>query len=299
MLARAWAIILATACLTPSASFAQRLGPRDVDTLPSRPPQLRALYGPDSLQVGELRLPPGSGPFPLAVVIHGGCWTRGYATLKNTAAVASALLDDGIATWNIEYRQGGDPGGGWPNSFLDVGSAVDYVRILAASYPIDLNRVVLIGHSAGAHLALWAAGRPHLAAQSTVRGKNPLSVRAAVAIDGPADLGALVGPDTRICGKPVIAPFMGGTPAEVAERYRDGSPAEMLPLGVRQYLVSATVLTPADAHAYESAARLRGDSTTVMTVTTGGHFGVIAPGTPSWEPVHDIIREAFGLAPRH
>lgn len=244
---RIWMIISAMTCLTASSASAQRLGPRDVDTLPSRPPQLRTSYGPDSLQFGELRLPRGPGPFPLAVVIHGGCWTKGFATLTNTAAVASALLDDGIATWNIEYRQMGDPGAGWPNTFLDVGAGVDYVRTLAAQYPLDLRRVVLIGHSAGAHLALWASGRTHLTAQSIVRGPNPLTVSAAVAIDGPADLGSLVGPDTRICGKPVIAPLMGGTPAEVPERYRNASPKEMLPLGVRQYLVSAVVLTARDA----------------------------------------------------
>ncbi len=153
----------------------------------------------------------------------------------------------------------------------------------------------MIGHSAGAHLALWGAGRPHLAAKSSVRGQNPLVVRAAVAIDGPGDLGSLVGPDARICGKPVIAPFMGGTPAEVPDRYRDGSPKAMLPLGARQYLVSAAVLTLADAQAYQTAARARGDSAAVLNVTTGGHFGVIAPGTPFWPPVHQLIREAFGL----
>lgn len=295
---RLWIAVTAISCLTASSVVAQRLSPRDIDTLPSRPPQLRTAYGDDSLQFGELRLPSGPGPFPLAVVIHGGCWTRGFATLRNTAAVASALLDDGIATWNIEYRQMGDPGGGWPNTFLDVGAGVDYVRTLASRYPLDLNRVVVLGHSAGAHLALWAAGRPHLNAHSIVRGQNPLPVRAAVAIDGPGDLGALVGPDARICGKPVIAPLMGGTPGEVPERYREASPKAMLPLGVRQYLVSAMVLTASDAQAYENAARASGDSATVLSVTTGGHFGVIAPGTPFWLPVHEFIRAAFGLPPR-
>jgi hypothetical protein len=72
----------------------------------------------------------------------------------------------------------------------------------------------------------------------------------------------------------------------------------MLPLGVRQYLVSAAVLTPADAQAYETAARARGDSATVLSVTTGGHFGVIAPGTPFWPPVHEFIRQAFGMVGR-
>lgn len=295
---RTWMNAIAVTCLSVSSLSAQRIGPRDVDTLPSRPPQLRAAYGADSLAFGELRLPSGSGPFPVAVVIHGGCWTKGFATLQNTAAVASALVDDGIATWNVEYRQAGDAGGGWPNTFLDVGAAVDYLRTLAAKYPLDLGRVVLLGHSAGAHLALWAAGRPHLGSGSSVRGRDPLTVRAAVAIDGPGDLGSLVGPDARICGKPVIAPLMGGTPAAVPERYHDASPKEMLPLGVRQYLVSAVVLTPADAHAYETAARALGDSATVLSVTTGGHFGVIAPGTPFWPPVHDFIRQAFGLIER-
>jgi pimeloyl-ACP methyl ester carboxylesterase len=240
-----------------SPAAAQRIGPRDVDTLPSRAPQHRAAYGTDSLQFGELRLPNGPGPFPVAVVIHGGCWTRGFATLKNTAAVASALVDDGIATWNIEYRQVGDPGGGWPNTYLDVAAGVDYLRTLADRYPLDLGRVFVIGHSAGAHLALWAAGRPRLDARSPIRVSNPLPVRGAVAIDGPGDLGALVGPDARICGKPVIAPLMGGTPAEVPERYRDGSPREMLPLRSQQFLVSAAVLDSVSARAYETGPRCR------------------------------------------
>ena len=88
---------------------------------------------------------------------------------------------------------------------------------------------------------------------------------------------------------------MGGTPTEVPERYREASPKAMLPLGVRQYLVAAAVLALPDAQAYETAARARGDSARVLSVTTGGHFGVIAPGTPFWLPVHEFIREAFGL----
>ena len=292
---RAFISVAVISSLAASPASAQRIGPRDVDTLPSRVPQLVAPYGPDSLQFGHLRLPDGRGPFPLAVVIHGGCWTKGFATLKNTAAVASALLDDGIATWNIEYRQVGNPGGGWPNTFLDVGAGVDHLRTLATQYPLDLSRIVIVGHSAGAHLALWAAGRPHLASGSIIRGQNPLEVRAAVAIDGPGDLAGLVGPDARICGAPVIAGLMGGTPAAVPERFREASPKEMLPLGVRQYLVSAAVLTGVDAQGYEAAARAAGDSALVLVVTSGGHFGVIAPGTTSWPPVRAFIRQALGL----
>jgi acetyl esterase/lipase len=219
----------------------------------------------------------------------------GFATLKNTAPLASALTEVGIATWNIEYRQVGDAGARWPGTFLDIGAGVDYLRTLAEKYPIDLTRVTLVGHSAGAHLALWGAGRSVLPKESPVRGPNPLRVAAVVAIDGPADLIGLVGPDARICGKPVIAPLMGGTPAEQPARYRDGSPQEMLPLGVSQYLVAAAVLGVDDALRYQARARAAGDSLTVLPVTNGNHFDVIAPGRAAFPAVLSFIRQAMGL----
>ncbi len=282
--------------LTASSANAQaRFGPRQVDSLPSRAPTLVARYGTDSLQFGELRMPDGPGPFPVAVVIHGGCWTVGFATLRNTAPLASALTDLGVATWNIEYRQVGNPGGGWPGTFTDVAAGIDHLRALATSYPLDLERVTLVGHSAGAHLALWGAGRPRLPTGSPVRGESPLRARAAVAIDGPADIISFVGPDARICGKPVIAPLMGGTPSEQPARYRDASPREMLPLGVPQYLVAAPVLTADEAQQYQAAARTLGDSVTVLAVTDGNHFDVIGPGRTAFAAVLALLRRAIGL----
>jgi acetyl esterase/lipase len=278
-----------------SASAQQRFGPRQVDSLPSRAPTLVARYGTDSLQVGELRMPSGTGPFPVAVVIHGGCWAVGFATLKNTAPLASAITDLGVATWNIEYRQVGNPGAGWPGTFLDIGAGIDYLRTLAKDYPLDLARVVLVGHSAGAHLALWGAGRPRLSAESAVRGQNPLPVSAAVAIDGPGDIISLVGPDARVCGRPVIAPLMGGTPTEQPERYRTGSPQEMLPLGVPQYLVAAQLLRADEALRYQTRGRAVGDSVAVLSVTNAGHFDVIGPGRDAFPSVLTFIRQAIGI----
>ena len=112
----------------------QRLRPGDVDALPASKPTAVEKYGNDSLQFGELRLPKGPGPFPVAVIIHGGCWTKGFATVRNTAASASALTEKGVATWNIEYRQVGDSGGGWPGTFLDWGTAADHLRVVAKTY---------------------------------------------------------------------------------------------------------------------------------------------------------------------
>ena len=285
------------ACLLAATTVSAQggFGPRDVDALPSSAPTLVAQYGTHALAFGELRIPSGTGPFPVAVVIHGGCWTVGFATLKNTAPLASALTEVGVATWNIEYRQVGDSGAGWPGTFLDVGAGVDYLRTLAEKYPIDLARVALIGHSAGAHLALWSAGRSVLPKESPVRGPNPLRVAAAVAIDGPADVGGLVGRDAQICGKPVIAPFMGGTPAEQPARYHDGSPQEMLPLRVPQFLVAAAVLTQEDAQRHQARGRSAGDSVTVLPITNGNHFDVIGPGRAAFPAVLSFIRQAMGL----
>src|SRR5688500_10580752 len=103
---RTLAIAAAIALGLSTQLVAQRLRPRDVDALPARAADARISYSPaDPLQFGELRLPTGNGPFPVAIVIHGGCWMSKFATLQNTAALSDALRDAGVATWNIEYRR--------------------------------------------------------------------------------------------------------------------------------------------------------------------------------------------------
>lgn len=274
--------------LAAGAAGAQGVSPADVDALPQTPPLLVEKYGPGELQFGELRLPEGKGPFPLAVVIHGGCWTKGFATLRNTAPIASALAAKGLATWNIEYRQVGDDGGGWPGTFQDWGAAVDHVRVLAKNHPIDLARVSVIGHSAGAHAALWVAARNRFKPDHPLAGKDPVAVDAVFALDGPTDLASLVGRDAEVCGMPVIVPLMGGTPAEQPERYAEGSPAQMLPLGARQFLVASAVLAPTAALAHAQAAGAKGDAVQVLAINTG-HFEVIAPGREEWRSVEGLI----------
>ena len=121
--------------IVPVVAGAQFLRPRDVDALPSRAADARIAYGTDSLQFGDLRVPAGRGPFPVAVVIHGGCWQHNFASLQNTAALSDALRDAGVATWNVEYRRSDNPGGGWPGTFLDVAVATDSLRSIATRYP--------------------------------------------------------------------------------------------------------------------------------------------------------------------
>lgn len=160
-------------CSAETPLRAQYLNPSDVNALPSKPPDARIFYGRDPLQFGDLRLPKGSGPHPVAIVIHGGCWLSAMADLRNTAALADALRDNGVATWNIEYRREDSPGGGWPGTFQDVAHAADFLRQIALKYSLDLGRVVALGHSSGGHLALWLAARHRLPGDSECMQRSP------------------------------------------------------------------------------------------------------------------------------
>lgn len=270
----AWvaAAVLAAACLPAAHADAP-------------PPVTVVRYGPDELRQGELRLPAGTGPFPVAVVIHGGCWLAKLDSLKGTAPLAQALADRGIATWNIEYRRLGNAGGGWPGSFEDVAAGVDHLRELARSQPLDLGRVIVVGHSAGAHMALWAASRPKLA--PPYGGAGALRPAGVVAIDGPGELTPFIGIDQQICGEPVVVPLLGGTPQERPEVYRIATPRAHLPLGLAQLFVVAEL--GGLMQAYIADARAAGDRVEVLTPAGADHFDIIAPGKPNGAKVADFI----------
>ncbi|GAC1566836.1 MAG: hypothetical protein NVS3B14_10990 [Ktedonobacteraceae bacterium] len=132
---------------------------------------VRLAYGPEYLQFAELYLPDRSGPHAVIPLIHGGYWRARY-DLTLMVGLAEDLARRGYAAWNIEYRRIGDAGGGWPGTFLDVARAVDYLRVLAPRYQLDLQRVAPIGHSAGGHLAFWLAARPRIGADSPLAGSS-------------------------------------------------------------------------------------------------------------------------------
>ena len=283
-------IALATlGILFPLAAQADHLSPRDLAQRPASRPVLTEAYGPDPLQIGDLRMPKGRGPFPLAIIIHGGCFTKGFATKTYMAPLASALADQGIATWNIEYRQVGDSGGGWPGTYLDWGAASDHVKQLASRYPLDLDRIVAVGHSAGATAALWIAARSSLPPTSEVRGGSPLKLAAAVAIDGPVDLAEWIGADQQICGKPVVANLLGGKPQAVPDHFAQGSPIALLPIKVPQFLIVSTVLTDGEARQYRHAAQAAGDHVAITLLNDAGHFDMLAPGAKPWATVEHVI----------
>jgi len=287
------------ALMASSAMVRADLHPNEVAALQASPPDKVSSYGEDPLQFGELRLPRGAGPFPVVVVIHGGCWTRGFATVDYTDVLAAEITAMGYATWNIEYRQVGDPGAGWPGTFQDWGHALDHLRVLAETEPLSLEQGVVIGHSAGAHAALWLGVRAGLRDAAYLTGKSPLRPHAVVAIDGIADLGAWIGADAAVCGKPVIAPLVGGTPQEVPERYALASPIENTPLGISQYLVASKVMTPEMARKYAETARSHGDDVRVLQVVGGGHHDIMAPTTGQWrEQMRPFLEELLSREAR-
>lgn len=259
-------------------------------------------YGSAPAQVLEVRVPPGRGPFPVAVLIHGGCFSTRYGSPAYMAPLADALLARGVASVNIGYRRVGERGGGWPGTFRDVGAAMDSVRALAPRFRLDASRLVVAGHSAGATLALWTATRGRLARDSDLYAVRPLLPRAVVAVDGPGALGRFIGQDAEICGGSVIAPLFGGTPARVPRRYADADPQRRLPLGVPQYLVRGGLEQPDDA--YVAAARAGGDR--VAYARPAGkvsHFTVLMPwhrdGAPTLTFLARAVADASRPTPSH
>lgn len=253
----------------------------------------RIAYGADAaLQYGELLVPPGEGPFPLVVLIHGGCWRARFGSAAAMEPLAEALAGLGIATWNIEYRRVGNSGGGWPGTFLDVSAATDYVQALAERHPIDPSRVIALGHSAGAHLALWTAARAKLPQASALYRPSPLRLRGVVALGGPADLRALRA--DAICGWGTLEALAGGTLEAVPEHYAQASPAALLPLGVPQLLVTGASdrLVPTRLLApYEQAAQRAGDRVALREVPGANHRDLIVPDSDVWPVVRDGVRE--------
>ena len=160
------------------------------------------VYGPEPLQFGDLRLPSGSGPHPVVMMIHGGYWQAIY-NLTHAGHLCLDLAAHGIATWNVEYRRIGDPGGGWPGALDDVSRALEHLSVLAEDYPLDITRAVVMGHSAGGHLALLVARRA------------PVSLRAVVSLSGVVDLRTT---DSQGDDNGLITRMLGGSTGGCARR---------------------------------------------------------------------------------
>jgi acetyl esterase/lipase len=269
------------------------MAPGELHKLPTRPPDHRSGYGADPNQAGELRLPAGRGPHPVAVLVHGGCWKAEYATLRDLAAMGDALKDEGIASWNIEYRRPRQQGSGWPGTYLDVGHAIDHLRQLATKFALDLSRVVVVGHSAGGHLAMWSGARHRLSVKSALRIPNPLPLRGVVNLAGTIDMTENVAHMESKCRDTVVTTLLGGTPSAVPERYREVSATAMLPLQVPQVLIwgeHEDFIPLPLAQRHVNMAIKAGDKARLIVVPAAGHFESASPASGAWPVVLGAIR---------
>lgn len=222
----------------------------------------------------ELRLPEGDGPFPLAVIFHGGCWKAGIANQAYMAPLATRWQQQGIATLNVDYREVGD-GGGWPGSFEDWQAAAGLIAEVAGEHPIDRSRVTLVGHSAGALPAQWLAMTQD--SEGPLGAREALAVRAAIVLDGPADVGGEREAFDTLCEFSSVDPFMGGAPGEVPIRYAAISPLSHAPKLEELLFVQAVL--PSAPEAVQAAIRAAGTKLEVRANPGASHFEILTPGT--------------------
>lgn len=235
------------------------------DILTDAPPpaaDARIAYGAEPLQFGDLRVPAGDGPFPLALVLHGGYWQATY-NLIHTGHMCEALRDAGIASWNVEYRCTGVTDGEWPAAADDLDRALAHLDGLPFAHD---GRTVLVGHSAGGQLALWAAKRSGLPAVALA----PVSdLRDAVERRGPTS------PPARF-----MAP----------EHFETGSPLELLPLGARQIVIHGEADDDVPYSMSERYVAAAGEEAELVTLPGTGHFEPIDPQAPAFQHTLDAIR---------
>jgi acetyl esterase/lipase len=270
-----------------------------IDWLPKAPADYRIKYIDNSLTYGDLRLPKIANPtgHPVVVFVHGGGWTENWS-LDYPAPLVEALTGAGVATWNIEFRRIGNTGGAYPGTFLDVAKATDFLRQLAPVYHLDLNRVVISGHSSGGHLALWLGSRGSIPPSSPLYIANPLIPVGVVSLAGIPDLqGAL-----EQGGRTDVLTLLGGvTPAEAMALYPTTSPYHMLPTGVPTSHIVGTLDNPWRqdiTFAYKARAESLGDNARVFNPVGANHFDVVDPCGPAWPTIVSEVLLMLGEKPR-
>ncbi len=297
--------------LTPAASkpmnFKQIL---DKPELATTRPDHKIAYGKDAFQYGELWLPtsPVKGPIPVVVLIHGGCWLSDLPGPELVAFLADDLRRHGVAVWSLTYRRVGHKGGGYPGTFDDVANGVAHLRELEVKYHLDLTRVVVTGHSAGGHLALWAAAQKRIPSSSPLKREQLVKFKAVVGIGAVSDLAYFAGVGKEACGDDTVVKLVdaakrtsiGGTikspVPDISAPFRDTSPSEMLPLGVTQILIQGALdplVVPSNGQRYEARAKAKGENIELITLENAGHFELIAPWTPEGKTVVEKILGAL------
>jgi acetyl esterase/lipase len=244
-------------------------------------PDLRLSYGADPNQFVDVRFPHAGPPHPAVFFIHGGYWRARY-DLTYAGHLCDALKKAGFATWNVEYRRVGNPGGGWPGTFEDIRSA--YRKMVASPQPksqgsaIDLNRVVVAGHSAGGQLALCLAA-------------HEKTVTHAISLAGVLDLRRAW--ELHLSNDAAVE-FLGGSPKNVPEHYHEASPAEQ-PIAAHQQIVHGTADEDVPyeiSRSYAERKKKNGENIELITFRDTGHFEIVDPGSTVWPKIQEVFLAA-------
>jgi len=257
----------------------------DILTLPPPPADARIRYGADTNQFLDIRLPPVKPKIaPLVINIHGGYWRARY-NLDHAGHLCAALTKVGLATANLEYRRVGDEGGGWPGTFADIRIAFNFLVQNASKYSLDASKVLVMGHSAGGQLALClAAHEPGVAGVVSLAGVVDLTRAYQLHLSNDA-----------------VAEFLGGTPQQVADHYREADPMQLSIPRARQVLIHGAaddVVPPAFSCDYVAAKQKRPDGmkedVRLVEIPKADHFDVIDPRTQAWTQVERVVLELLG-----
>lgn len=248
--------------------------------MPSDPQRLA--YGEHPDQYAELSLPCDGGPAlfgtdaAVVVIIHGGYWRSRY-TAELGRPAARDLAARGYACWNLEYRRAGN-GGGWPETFEDISAGIDALAPAAREYGLDLSRVTVLGHSAGGHLAVWAAGRTGTAVPVTAVVSQAGVLNLAEAMELNLSDGA-------------VRNFLGSSPDADPHRYRSADPLQRLPLPVPVIALhgDADRHVPLSQSAGFVEAAVQSGSPAELRMVPGDHFDLITPGTEAWAGVVEAV----------
>lgn len=259
-------------------------------------PTARLAYGPAPSQYVELFAPKGAGPFPVVVLIHGGCWQKDLGGVVEMGDVAGALVGDGLAVWNVEYRRVDEPGGGYPGTYQDVAAAMDLLRREANARHLDTGRLVAVGHSAGGQLVQWLAARGRIAS-GPLHEAHPLAVREVVSLGGLADLKTAAPAIRKACDLEAVQ-LTGQAGPGRPDPLADTSAGALLPSGAHTVLINGEFdwqSPPSVAADFAARARAAGDRAETIVLPGASHFDEVASASAAWPVVRAAILRAVGM----
>lgn len=275
--------------------------PREVLTRPAAPPQFTIRYGSHPDQLADVWVPAGTGPVPLVVYVHGGFWRAEWDRM-HARPLCNALAEAGYAVAAIEYRRVGQPGGGWPGSFDDVALALDTVPSLVADHlaatptdqRVEIGPVVLAGHSAGGHFALWGAVRHYLPEAASWRRASAPPIAGVLALAPVCDLAAAYRDGL---GDGAVGELLGGAPDAFPDRYAAADPSALPLPEAPTALVHGTAddrvpVTQSESYA---ARATTGAAPRLVAVPDADHFAVIDPLSAAWPYVLAALADQVDL----